>query len=84
MARKTPKKKSCRKGLTLLKRGYQSIYHKFSPRHLDRCVTEFAGRHNDYDADTADPMAGIIAGMKGKRLRYRGLTADNGRSNGAR
>ena len=82
MARKTPKK-SRRKGLTLLKHGYQGIYHEFSPWHPDRCVTEFAGRHNDYDADTADRMAGIVAGMKGKRLRYRDLTADNGRSNGA-
>ena len=83
MARKTPNK-SRRKGLTLLKRGYQSIYHKFSPRYLDRCVTEFAGRHNDYDADTADRIAEIVAGMVGKRQRYRDLAADNGRSNGAR
>lgn len=33
---------------------------------------------------TADRMAGIVAGIAGKRQRYRGLAADNGRSNGAR
>ena len=29
-------------------------------------------------------VAGIVAGMAGKRLRYRELAADDGRSNGAR
>ena len=68
----------------LLKRGHQGIYHKFSPKHLDRYVTEFAGRHNDRDADTFDQMAGIVVGMAGKRLRYRELIADNGLASGAR
>ena len=68
----------------MLKRGHQGIYHKFSPKHLDRYVTEFAGRHNDREADTVDQMAGIVAGMAGKRLRYSDLTADNGLDSGAR
>ena len=68
----------------MLKRGHQGIYHKFSPKHLDRYVTEFAGLHNDREADTVDQMAGIVAGMAGKRLRYSDLTADNGLDSRAR
>ena len=68
----------------MLKRGHQGIYHKFSPKHLDRYVTEFAGRHNEREADTVDQMAGIVVGMAGKRLRYSDLIADNGLENGAR
>ena len=69
---------------SMLKRGHQGIYHKFSPKHLDRYVTEFAGRHNDREADTVDQMAGIVAGMVGKRLTYAELIADNGLDSGAR
>ena len=68
----------------MLKRGHQGIYHKMSPKHLDRYVTEFAGRHNDRDADTVDQMTGIVTGMVGKRLRYSDLIADNGLDSGAR
>ena len=69
---------------SMLKRGHQGIYHKFSPKHLDRYMTEFAGRHNDREADTVDQMTGIVAGMVGKRLTYADLTADNGLDSGAR
>ena len=69
---------------SMLKRAHKGIYHKMSPKHLDRYCQEFAGRHNARDADTIDQMAGVVAGMAGKRLRYRDLTADNGLENGAR
>ena len=36
----------------LLKRGYHGTYHHMSEKHLGRYVTEFAGRHNNRDADT--------------------------------
>ena len=69
---------------SMLKRGHQGVYHKMSPKHLDRYVQEFAGRHNARNADTIDQMAGVVAGMAGKRLRYRDLIADNGLASGAR
>ncbi|MCY4004334.1 MAG: IS1595 family transposase [Rhodospirillales bacterium] len=68
----------------MLKRAYKGTFHKMSEKHLQRYVTEFAGRHNARDCDTADQMAGLVAGMRGKRLRYEDLIADNGLSSGAR
>ena len=60
---------------SILKRGYQGTYHHWSPKHTDRYVAEFAGRHNVRDADTLVQMEHIAAGMMGKRLRYRDLIA---------
>ncbi|KKZ10513.1 MAG: hypothetical protein TE42_09965 [Candidatus Synechococcus spongiarum SP3] len=54
----------------MLKRGYQGIFHKISPEHLNRYVSEFAGRHNIRFLDTVEVMLGIVAGMVGKRLKY--------------
>ena len=69
---------------SMLKRAHKGIYHKLSPKHLDRYVREFAGRHNVRDLDTADQMATVAAGLVGKRLLYRQLIADNGLDSGAR
>ena len=60
---------------SLLKRGYHGTYHRMSPKHLDRYVDEFAGRHNARPLDTIDQMQAIVRGMSGKRLRYRELVA---------
>ncbi len=68
----------------MLKRGYQGTFHKFSPKHLDRYVAEFSGRHNVRDADTVAQMGAMARGMIGKRLRYADLIADNGLESGAR
>ena len=47
-----------------------------SPKHLDRYVAEFAGRHNVRDEDTIDQMTTLVADMVGKRLMYRDLIAN--------
>ena len=67
-----------------IERAHKGVFHKFSKKHLDRYVTEFSGKHNSRNADTEDQMEGIVAGMVGKRLRYRDLIADNGLPSGAR
>lgn len=67
-----------------LKRGYQGVFHKFSEKHLDRYVREFAGRHNLRSLDTADMMRSVAAGLPGRRLRYRDLVAECGLASGAR
>ena len=41
---------------SMLKRGYQGTYHKMSPKHLERYINEFSGRHNVREADTIDQM----------------------------
>ena len=57
-------------GIALLKRGYYA-YHRMSPKHLQRYVDEFSGRHNMRPLDTIDQMREMVRGMDGKRLRYR-------------
>ena len=59
---------------SMLKRGYAGTFHKISPKHLDRYVTEFAERHNGPEADMLDMMAEVAEGMIGRRLRYEDLT----------
>ena len=59
----------------LASRSTNSLTQKMSPKHLDRYVKEFAGRHNIRCKDTLDQMAAIIRGLEGKRLRYRELIA---------
>ena len=61
---------------SMLKRGYQGTYHHMSPKHLQRYVNEFSGRHNVRDADTADQMVGMAQRIVGKRLTYRDLVVD--------
>lgn len=60
---------------SLLKRGLDGIYHHVSPKHLDRYVTEFEGRHNNRPSDTLSQMADLVRGCIGKRLRYADLIA---------
>ena len=62
---------------SMLKRAHNGTFHKLSPKHLDRYVQEFAGKHNLREHDTIDQLAALSVGMDGKRLRYRTLIADN-------
>ena len=69
---------------SMLKRAHKGTFHKISPKHLNRYVQEFAGKHNLRDADTLNQMDLLVSRLIGKRLTYRNLTADNGLSSGAR
>ena len=68
----------------MLERAHKGTFHKFSPKHLDRYVQEFSGKHNIRDADTPDQMRSLVERMDGKRLKYRELNAPNGLDSGAR
>ena len=59
----------------MLKRAHKGTFHKISPKHMQRYVTEFAGRHNVRERDTVDQMRNVVAGAVGKRLLYRDLVA---------
>ena len=57
----------------MLKRGYYGTCHKMSPKHLQRYVDEFSGRHNVRQLDTLQQMTAVVKGADFKRLRYRDL-----------
>lgn len=69
---------------SMLKRAHKGIYHKMSPKHLDRYVQEFSGRHNIRDVDTLTQMGLVVQGLEGKQLTYADLKQSNGLSSGAR
>ena len=58
---------------SVLKRAHKGTFHKISHKHLDRYVTEFAGRHNFRTLDTINQMEVIVRGMVGKSLTYKKL-----------
>ena len=60
---------------SMLKRGYYGTYHKMSPKHVGRYVTEFAGRHNVRPLDTITQMQRLARGLDGKSLPWATLTA---------
>ena len=60
---------------SMFRRGYYGTYHRISPKHLQRYLNEFAGRHGIRELDTIDQMHAVIAGLVGRRLLYRELTA---------
>ena len=69
----------------VVKRGYKGIHHKMSPKHLDRYLDEFAGRHNIRGkGGTLDRMELLVRGMEGRRLTYAELIRPNGLPSGAR
>ncbi len=68
----------------MLKRAHKGTFHKISPKHLDRYVHEFAGKHNIRNLDTLAQMRDTVARLVGRNLLHRRLTADNGLSSHAR
>ena len=69
---------------SMLKRAHKGTFHKISPKHLDRYVQEFAGKHNIRESGTLAQMRDTVARLVGRNLLYRGLIADKGLSSGAR
>ena len=58
---------------SMLKHAHKGTYHKMSKKHLGRYVEEFAGRHNMRELDTIIQLKQVVAGMVGKRLKYKDL-----------
>ena len=69
---------------SMLKRAHKGTFHKISPKHLDRYVQEFAGKHNIRNSGTLAQMRDTVARLVGRRLLLRDLIADNGLASGAR
>lgn len=69
---------------SMLKRAHKGVYHRLSPKHLQRYVNIFAGRQNVRELDTLGQMQAVVMGMIGRRLMYRDLVADNERPAAAR
>ncbi len=68
---------------SMFKRAHKGTFHKISPKHLQRYVHEFAGKHNIRDSGTLVQMRDTAARLVGRRLLYRNLVADNGLSSGS-
>ena len=69
---------------SMLKRAHKGTFHKISPKHLDRYVQEFVGKHNIRESGTLAQMRDTVARLVGRRLLLRDLVADNGLPSGAR
>ena len=69
---------------SMLKRAHKGTFHKISPKHLQRYVSEFSGKHNIRDSGTIVQMRDTVARLVGRNLLYRDLVAANGFSNASR
>ena len=67
-----------------LKRAHKGTFHRLSPKHLNRYIQEFAGKHNLRESGTLDQMRDTVARLVGRRLLLRDLVADSGLSSLAR
>ena len=59
-----------------LKRAHKGVYHKLSAKHLQRYVSQFAGKKNVRELDTLAQLQAVVMGMVGRRLMYKDLIAD--------
>ena len=60
---------------SMLKRGHAGVYHKMSPKHLQRYIDEYVGRHNVRPLSTMTQIELTFKGMNGKRLKYKELVS---------
>ena len=65
---------------SMLRRAHKGTFHRLAAKHLQRYVSEFAGRHNIRDMDTIDQMQDVVAGLVGRRLLHQDLIAPTGAS----
>lgn len=67
----------------MFKRSYKgAAYHKMSPKHLQKYVDEFVWRQNNYLSDMLDIIGELVKELRGSRLTYKAMTAENGLFNG--
>ena len=66
------------------KRAHKGTFHKISPKHLQRYISEFSGKHNIRDSGTLAQMSDTVARLVGRNLLRRDLIADNGLASGVR
>ena len=71
-------------GFAPIKRAFKGIFHKMSPKHLQRYAQESAFIHNTRDMGILDKMELVAAQLVGRRLKYRDLIARTGWASGAR
>ncbi len=69
---------------SMLKRAHKGTFHKISPKHLNRYVQEFAGKHNIRELDTLGQMQDTVLRLVGRNLLRVDLIADNGLDSTAR
>ena len=69
---------------SMLKRGHQGVFHKISPKQLQRYVDEAVGKRNVRSMDTIKQMESIAKGMFKTTLPYKELIKDNGFYSAAR
>ena len=63
---------------SMLKRGHQGVFHKISPKQLQRYVDEAVGKRNIREMGTLKQMESIAEGLFKTTLPYNELIADNG------
>ncbi len=62
---------------SVLKRGYNGVYHNWSVKHMQRYINEFTFRLNEGNCkiDTIDRLKSLCSASVGKQLVYKELTA---------
>ena len=69
---------------SIIKRSHKGVFHKFSEKHLDRYLTQFAGKRSLREISTEAQMERVASGFSGRRLTYGTLVEGNGLNSGAR